>query len=80
MDGDAIDRIIETTPNDARYFAGFVVWQPGELDEEVRSGAWEVDPADASAVFSANPEMLWKTLSHGGVRLEVRSQPDGPRA
>jgi putative transcriptional regulator len=80
MDGDAIDRIIETTPNDARYFAGFVVWQPGELDEEVRSGAWEVDPADASAVFSANPEMLWKTLSHGGVRLEVRSHPDGPRA
>ena len=28
---DAVDRIIEQTPNDARYFAGFVGWQTGEL-------------------------------------------------
>jgi putative transcriptional regulator len=80
MDAEAIDRIIETTPNDARYFAGLIVWQPGELDEEVRAGAWEVDPGDANAVFSTHPEMLWKTLSHGGVRLEVRSHADRPRA
>ena len=80
MDGDAVDRIIETTPNDARYFTGLIVWQPGELDDEVRAGAWEMSPADASTVFSANPEILWKTLSHGGVRLEARSQPDCPRA
>jgi putative AlgH/UPF0301 family transcriptional regulator len=80
MDGEAIDRIIETTPNDARYFAGLIVWQPGELDEEVRAGVWEVNPADPTAVFSEHPEMLWKTLSHGGVRLEARSQLNGPRA
>jgi putative transcriptional regulator len=79
MDAEAIDRIIETTPNDARYFAGLIVWQPGELDEEVRAGAWEVNPPDPNAVFSTHPEMLWKTLSHGGVRLEARSQPDRPR-
>jgi putative transcriptional regulator len=77
MDGDAIDRIIETTPNDARYLAGLIVWQPGELDEEVRAGAWEVSPADASAVFSTHPEMLWKTLVHGGVRLEARWHANG---
>jgi len=80
MDGDAIDRIIETTPNEARYFAGLIVWQPGELDEEVRAGAWEVSPANASTVFSAHPEMLWKTLLHGGVRLEARSHADRLRA
>jgi putative AlgH/UPF0301 family transcriptional regulator len=28
---DAVDRVIEQTPNDARYFVGFVGWQPGEL-------------------------------------------------
>src|SRR6202008_1151135 len=61
----AVDHIIETAPNDARYFAGLIVWEPGELDEEVRAGAWEVNPADASAVFSTQPEMLWKTLSSG---------------
>ena len=80
MDGDAIDRIIETTPNDARYFVGLIVWQPGELDEEVRAGAWEVSPADASAVFSEQPEMLWKNLLHGGVRLEARTHAGRPRA
>src|SRR5258705_2810647 len=80
MDGDAIDRIIEATPNDARYFLGLIVWQPGELDEEVGAGAWEVSPADASAVFAAHPEMLWKTLSHGGVRREALSHAIRPRA
>ena len=80
MDGNAIDRIIETTPNDARYFAGFIVWRPGELDEEVRAGAWEVNPADANAIFSDHPERLWKALSHGGVRIEVRSRASTPQA
>ncbi len=80
MDGDAIDRIIEATPNDARYFLGLIVWQPGELDEEVGAGAWEVSPADASAVFAAHPEMLWKTLSHGGVGQEALSHAIRPRA
>ena len=63
MDAPGIDRIIETAPNEARYFAGLFLWEPGELDEEVRGGAWEVRPADAGAVFSPHPEELWKTLS-----------------
>jgi putative AlgH/UPF0301 family transcriptional regulator len=74
MDAQTVDRIIETTPNDARYFAGLIVWAPGELAEEVRAGAWEVSPADTSIVFSAHPEMLWKTRSRGGVGLEARAQ------
>ena len=28
---EVVDRVIEQTPNDARYFAGFVAWRPGEL-------------------------------------------------
>jgi putative transcriptional regulator len=75
MDAKVIDRIIETTPNDARYFAGLIVWQAGELDAEVAAGAWAVSPADADTVFSVHPELLWPTLSRGGARLEARSQP-----
>jgi putative transcriptional regulator len=67
IDGATVDRVIETMPNDARYFAGLVVWQPGELDEEIRAGAWEVRPADAGTVFHANPAGLWKDL-HGAPR------------
>ena len=36
--------------------AGLVVWRPGELDDEIRAGAWEVRPADATTVFHAIPD------------------------
>ena len=29
LDGATVDRVIETMRNDARYFAGLVVWRPG---------------------------------------------------
>lgn len=73
LDGQVVDRIIETTPNEARYFAGLVVWQLGELAEQIRAGAWQVNPADASTVFSSNPKELWKTLSRKGPELIARS-------
>ena len=41
-----------------------MVWQPGELAEELRAGAWEVLPPDAKTVFDTNPGELWKGL-HG---------------
>jgi putative transcriptional regulator len=62
LDGATVDRVIETMPNDARYFAGLVAWSPGELDEEIRAGAWQVLPADAKTVFHANPAGLWNEL------------------
>ena len=65
VDSTAVDRVIETMPNDARYFAGFVAWQSGELDDQIRAGAWEVRPADASAVFRADPGSLWRDLHTG---------------
>ena len=71
MDGPSVDRIIETTPNEARYFAGLVIWGPGELEEEIRGGAWHVWPAGADIVFRADPAQLWKELSAGGRWVEA---------
>jgi putative transcriptional regulator len=51
LDGDSLDRVIETTPNDARYFAGLMLWRPGVLEEEVREGVWSVRPASVDAVL-----------------------------
>ena len=60
--GQAVDRIIEQTPNDARYFAGFVGWQPGELAAELEKGWWYAAEPDKGTVFDRRPEELWETL------------------
>ena len=62
IDGATVDRIIETTPNDARYFVGLMFWAPDDLDDEIRNGAWEVRPADVDTVLRANSSGLWKAL------------------
>jgi len=59
---EVVDRIIEQTPNDARYFAGFVGWQPGELDKEIEAGWWYVADPDAALVFSKNTGAMWDEL------------------
>ena len=63
IDAPSLDRVIETTPNDARYFVGLMAWNPGELDDEIREGAWNVRPANIEAVLGADSAALWKELS-----------------
>jgi len=66
MDSDAIDRIIATTPHDARFYLGMMVWKPGALEEEVRQSVWELRPADAEVVLHAKSPGLWKSLRGWG--------------
>ena len=65
-DSDAIDRIIATTPNDARFFLGMMVWKPGALEQEVGQRVWELRPADAEVVLHAKSPGLWKSLRGPG--------------
>jgi putative transcriptional regulator len=58
----AIDRVIEQTPNDARYFAGFVGWQPGELAKEIDAGYWYVTDPDPTLFFRHDTGALWQEL------------------
>ena len=74
----AVDRIIEQTPNDARYFAGFVGWQPSELAAELDKGWWYAAEPDKRTVFDRRAEELWETLVERlGKRLPLR---EGMRA
>lgn len=70
----AVDRIIEQTPNDARYFAGFVGWRPGELAKEMEAGYWYTAEPDASLLFRPDTSGLWKEL------LERVGGNEAPRA
>ena len=60
--GAAVDRIIEQTPNDARYFTGFVGWQDGELAKELKAGYWYVTDPDPALVFSDETAKMWEEL------------------
>jgi len=57
-----IDQIIETTPNEARYFVGYVGWRPGELRSEIDRGIWSVLGADPDVVFRKDMDNLWEEL------------------
>ncbi len=68
-----VDRIIEQTPNDARYFAGFVGWQPQELAAEIEAGWWYVADPDAALLFSKDTGSMWESLvKRLGKRLAPR--------
>ncbi len=58
----AIDRIIEQTPNDARYFTGFVGWEPGELENEIARGHWYVTEPEAGLIFRRDTSRMWDEL------------------
>jgi hypothetical protein len=60
--GAAVDQIIEQTPNDARYFTGFVGWQAGELAKELEAGYWYVTDPDAALLFSDETGSMWNDL------------------
>jgi putative AlgH/UPF0301 family transcriptional regulator len=59
---EVIDRIIEQTPNEARYFAGFVAWQPGELAQEIDRGWWYVTDPEPELFFRPDTSELWEEL------------------
>jgi putative transcriptional regulator len=58
-----VDRVIEETPNDARYYVGYVVWRPGELRSEIDRKVWTVTNASPDVVFRKDPSTLWEELS-----------------
>jgi putative transcriptional regulator len=73
-DGDSIDRIIEQRPNEARFFAGFVGWDAGELADEIDAGYWYVADPEEAQVFSQEPgEAVWTELVRRvGRRIQTR--------
>ncbi len=61
VSGDSVDHVIQQEPDQARFLAGAVLWRPGELDEELKMGAWYVMDADTNAALD-NPAQLWEKL------------------
>ena len=61
-DAATVDTIIRADAAAARYVAGFVAWQPGELAEEIERGVWYVLEPDARVALRKPTDGLWDEL------------------
>jgi len=62
----AVDRIIESESDHARFFLGLVVWRPGQLDDELDRGLWYVQEPEAKLVLRRKTDGLWEELVRRG--------------
>lgn len=66
-----IDHVIEETPNNARYYVGYVGWRPGELRGEIDRGLWSVTGAELDTVFRKETEGLWEEMQQATKRIRA---------
>ena len=71
-----IDQVIEATPNEARYFVGYVGWRPGELKGELDRGLWSVQNADLDTIFRKETDGLWEELQQASRRIRAGAPLD----
>lgn len=60
-DREAFEELVLHDREDAKFFVGHAGWSPGQLEEEIESGAWLASPARPQDVFSTGEE-LWAKL------------------
>jgi putative transcriptional regulator len=55
-------RAIGTGRGPKRYLValGYAGWAPGQLEGEMKAGAWIAVPADAALTFDADSEKKWE--------------------
>lgn len=69
------DRVVQ-----ARAFVGHSGWGPGQLETELETGDWILEPARPTDVFSPSPRELWSDVltRKGGSYALVARMPMDP--
>jgi putative AlgH/UPF0301 family transcriptional regulator len=62
IEREKVDGAIEYEHGHARFFTGVVVWQPGELNAEIRGNFWYIQDADADLVLRKSTAGMWEEL------------------
>lgn len=82
-DRESIEQFVGGRPAAARYYVGYSGWGPGQLEAELRRGAWQVVPARRDDVFSDDTD-LWHALRRRALgrelakSLHIKHWPDDP--
>ena len=60
--GTTVDQVIENDPEHARFLIGAVLWRAGELESEIKRGAWYVEQPDTDLMMRKDIGNLWDDL------------------
>lgn len=80
VDLDAPPEVLAAELDALRVFAGYAGWGEGQLESEVREGAWYVVAPEPGDPFVADPEGLWRNVlrRQGGDLALVSTFPEDP--
>lgn len=78
---DADPGIAGRVTRNARVFAGYAGWGPGQLEDELEEDAWIVAAPADDDVFTSDPDRLWSHVLRrkGGQFAVLALMPDDPR-
>jgi putative transcriptional regulator len=54
--------LVAAVVNGVRIFRGYAGWGPGQLEDEIESGAWLVLDSEPGDVMSSDPDQLWRDV------------------
>jgi putative transcriptional regulator len=77
---DQVAAVMQQVGDDALYFAGYSGWSPGQLEDEIDTGSWQLVPATIELVFDHAADLWPKLSTHAtlGGRLPIDQIPDDP--
>lgn len=83
--GHSLDALLElgeerSPTRQVRVFAGYSGWSPGQLEEEMRKGAWLTHAASLELVFNPEPRQLWQYVlrQQGWQHRLLADSPEDP--
>lgn len=80
---DNLDHLVQQDQHRCRIFIGHSGWGGGQLEEELKQGAWHVTTATLETIFHAEDD-LWKTVAKQigdsvlFKSLKIKNVPDDP--
>ncbi|NLP03926.1 MAG: YqgE/AlgH family protein [Fibrobacter sp.] len=73
---ESIIQMIETDPSSTHLFLGYSGWGPGQLEEEIRAGAWDVYQVDLGRLLLDSQKLLFSDSGKLASYLEeLKEQP-----
>jgi putative transcriptional regulator len=52
------------TPQDIKFYIGYSGWTPGQIEDEIETNSWILDPLDINHPFNQYPLDMWQKCMH----------------